>query len=471
MQHNSRSRRPPLLVLSMLLALPIMAAEISVSSVAELTKAAAEAKPGDAITLADGQYDEPCTLEAKGTAEQPVVIRSETIGGANLRGRLRIARDHVTLSGFRFTGKGWVFIKARGIRMTRCTMTNVQNGKWVQVDRASRNVEIDHCLFEKKENNRTRKSGCQLLQIVVTNKKERHHLHHNHFRDIPKGRGNGFETVQLITQGNPFDPPPGHSGTVVEDNLFERCSGEAEIISVKSNGNLFRRNTFRTCYGGLVFRHGDANVAIQNLFLGDGEKGSGGIRIQGTDQVIVNNYFHNLGRAGVSMMDGTPDKLYVRVERASILHNTFLNCRHGLEVGINHPKYPDGTVPRQCLVAGNIFAGGSQIVRYVKDDQPGEWQWSDNIFQGKLGIPPLDGMREQDPHLQSPEDGLPLPTARTPVAERPPAKPHMLTEDLNGSHRPSRRTLGALQFSQNLIAPRPLTPEQVGPHAKGLPTN
>ena len=452
--------------------LPVVAGQVSVSSVAALTKAAAQAQPGDVIQLADGRYDEECRLVAKGTSAKPVVVRSETIGGANLCRRLKISGDFVSLVGFRFTGNGSVFMKGSGLRMSRCSMSNVQAGRWVQVDVASRNIEIDHCLFEKKETNRKRKSGCQLIQIVVRNKQEKHHLHHNHFRDIPKGAGNGFETVQLITRGNPFDPPPGHSGTVIEDNLFERCNGEAEIISVKSNGNLIRGNTFRACRGSLVFRHGDGNVATGNIFLGDGESGSGGIRLQGTDQVVANNYFHRLGRAGVAMMDGTPDQLYVRVERASILHNTFVNCRYALEVGLSHPKHPSGTVPRQCVVAGNLFfLGGTkppatgQAIRLVKDDQPEAWQWVGNTVYGKLGIPPVDGVRSQEPNLRFQENGLALPTARTPVTEHAMDVAGVLGKDLLGATRDKRMTVGAIDFREKPAGIEPLTDKLVGPQA------
>ena len=152
------------------------------------------------------------------------------------------------------------------------------------------------------------------MQIYVRNQGERHHIHHNHFVDIPEG--NGYETLQLITEGNPWDPEPGHCGTLIEYNLFERCNGEGEIISVKSNGNLLRRNTFRDCRGALVLRHGDDNVVSENFFWGEGEHRAGGVRLQGTDQVVVNNLFHSLNAFGVGMMDGASDDLYVRVERA-----------------------------------------------------------------------------------------------------------------------------------------------------------
>jgi poly(beta-D-mannuronate) lyase len=474
-----------LLALLLLYSLPLQAtdqsAQVSVDSIAELEEAVSRAHPGDVIILKAGQYDQKCTLSAKGTAVNPIEIRSQSMGKTNIRNVVTLNGEFFSLVGFNFTGNGSVKISGRGIRVSRCRMSNVRTGKWIQVAAGSYKVEIDHCLFEKKDINRKMKRGCQLIQIVVLNKKEKHHIHHNHFRDIPKGGGNGFETLQLITRGNPFDPPAGHCETLIEDNLFERCNGESEIISIKSNGNIIRRNTFRACNGSLVFRHGDSNVAAGNFFLGTGEKGSGGVRLQGTDHVVANNYFHGLANFGVTMMDGTPDNLYVRVERANILFNTFVNCKYALVVGANHSKHPNGTVPRQCVIANNIFFAGkdggseekdiSQAVKLVQDDQPEEWNWVDNIVQGKLGISLTSGIRSQDPHLRFLKNGLAIPTDKTPSAKQLVKDLRWTEVDLFATTRGGRKTTGAVQFPVKSLAAGPLTEKMVGPDVSDLITN
>jgi poly(beta-D-mannuronate) lyase len=428
--------------------------QVEVKTCAELEKAVRRARPGDVIVLADGDYgDKDCNVSGKGTAKAPIVVRAKNTGKVVMNRKLWLKGEHVSLIGVRF-GKGRVTISGRGLRMSRCIMSDVRHGTWVRVDARSRAVEIDHCLFERKNNNKKAKRSCQLMQIRVLNKKEGHHVHHNHFRDIPKGGGgNGFETIQLITEGNPFDPPGGHCETVIENNLFERCNGEPEIISVKANGNVIRGNTFRACRGAVVLRHGDDNTVTGNFFLGAGEAGSGGVRLQGTGQVVTKNYFHGLGRFGVAMMDGTDDKMYVRVERASVTFNTFVNCRYALLVGINHSKYPTGTVPRECLVSGNVFflkPGGvakvgaaadasfgydlsaGQIVKLVKDDEPEAWKWADNIAQGKLGITARDGIRAGDAGLRFAKSGLALPTGKRAIGSEP------LTEKLVGPQAPKQ---------------------------------
>jgi poly(beta-D-mannuronate) lyase len=483
-QRNTSFRFVSLLLLLTLpfLALPSFAAEtkpvattakeapVLVTTMAALQKAVSEAKPGDVITLADGNYDQSFKLKGNGTSDKPIVVRAQTLGQVGISKPVTIQGRYVTLLGVNFTKQGSVNMNGVGLRLSRCSMSNVGSGQWVTANSGCRKLEIDHCLFEKKENNRNRARGGQLFQIMVRNKGEEHHIHHNHFRDIPKGKGNGFETIQLMTSGNPFNPTGDDCGTVIEDNLFERCNGEAEIISVKSNGNIVRRNTFRECRGSLVLRTGHRNQAVANIFIGGKETGSGGIRLQGKDQVVANNYFYGL-RYGVAMMDGTPDDLYVRVERAKIIHNTMVNCRRAMSVGHNHSKHPNGTVPSQCVIANNIFVGNpkdeeSRIVEYVQGDKPEGWTWANNVYSGTLGIPPIKGLRKGSPALSITKGNLPMPTRRTPSAKGPVPGVKAAKKDMCGAARGTTATVGAIQFSNKMTAVKPLTAKQVGPKAK-----
>lgn len=471
-QRNTSFRFVSLLLLLTLpfLVLPSFSAE-TVTTMAALQKAVSEAQPGDVITLADGNYEQGCTLKGNGTSDKPIVIRAQALGKVGITGPVRIEGSYVTLLGVNFTAQGRVHMRGVGLRLSRCSMSNIGSSKWVTVDPRSSRIEIDHCLFEKKENNRERPRDCQLFQILVRNMGEGHHIHHNHFRDIPRGKGNGFETIQLMTSGNPYNPKGGDCETVIEDNLFERCNGEGEIISVKSSGNIIRRNTFRDCRGSLVLRTGHRNQAVANIFIGGKDTGSGGIRIQGKDQVVANNYFYGLGY-GVAMMDGTPDDLYVRVERATIIHNTVVNCQRALCIGMNHSKHPNGTVPRQCVIANNLFVGNPKdkaatIVEYIKGDKPEAWTWAGNVYSGTLGIPPTKGVREGTPALSITKGNLPLPTAKTPAAKEPvPGVEEAAEKDMCGQTRSTTTTVGAIQFSDKMTAVKPLTAKQVGPEAK-----
>ena len=68
----------------------------------------------------------------------------------------------------------------------------------------------------------------------------------------------------------------------------------------------------------MVLRHGDNNIVSENIF-GTDEPKSGGIRIQGSGHLVLNNYFQDMGTFGIGMMDGTPDDLYIRVSDVQLL--------------------------------------------------------------------------------------------------------------------------------------------------------
>lgn len=434
-----------------------------VTSIKELQETVANAKAGTTILIKNGKYNELCDLKGKGSKEQPIVVQAETHGGVELLNQLTLGGEYLSLIGFRFTDNGGITVK-NGIscRISRCHMNNLKAAQWLRVDSKSRSIEIDHCLFEKKENNRDKDRDCQLMRIELTNNKESHHIHHNHFRDIPKGKtGNGYETIQLISRGNPNQ---GETGNVIESNLFERCDGESEIVSVKSNGNLLRGNAFSNCLGELVLRIGHRNVVTGNWFVG----GSGGVRLQGKDQVVVNNYFDRLSGPGLAMMDGTEDDFYSRVERAIVAHNTIVNCGQAFQIGINHSKYPDGTAPLDCTIANNIFYqekdAKNGLITLVKDQEPEKWTWQGNIYHGVLGIAPRNGL-QQSSAFSKKNGELLLPTAQTLTALRSGMKPNELAIDLAGKTRPEKATVGAFQYDMKPNGAKPLKAEDVGPLA------
>ena len=443
-------------------------------TLSELEARVANAQPGDVITLVDGVYDgERCKLAARGTADHPVVIRAENMGRAVVKAPLLVVGDYISFVGLHFVEKGSVEIRGRGCRISRCVMTDVQVGKWIRVRAESREVEIDRCRFENKTNNLEETRGCQLMQVYVQNQGERHHVHHNYFVDVPDGKeSNGYETLQLITEGNPYDPEPGDCETVIEYNLFERCSGEAEIISVKSNGNVLRRNTFRDCRGALVLRHGDGNVVSENFFFGEGERRAGGVRLQGADQVVVNNLFHSLNAFGVGMMDGASDDLYVRVARALIAFNTFVGCSPAMDVGLNHSRYPNGTAPKDCVIANNAFVLGRpdgqetsdlRTVRLVQDDEPVNWTWEGNVTDGDLGMPTRDGIKTGRVDVDYLPNGVVAPGESSGLIGNAEGDYPDITTDVLGHSRGERKTIGCVEFPTEMEDGGPLTAVDVGP--------
>lgn len=443
-----------------------------VKSSEELKEALSNAEPGSLIILNDGKYGgSEFVISKNGTREQPIIIKAKNRGEVFLESAFKIEGNYISLQGVNFIEDGKLEVLGKGCRISYCTWDNAKPGMWLHVLPGSSEIEIDHNTFQNKVfSNQNMERGCQLLRVVVRNKNERHHIHHNLFKNVAKGKtGNGFETIQLITENNPFDPPPGSGNSIIEDNLFIRCNGEAEIISVKSNGNLLRRNTFRACRGGLVLRHGDDNVVTQNYFFGAGELGSYGVRIQGTGQIVANNYFQDLGSYGLGMMDGTPDDLYVRVERGQILFNTFINCNNTFNIGLNHSKHPNGTVPKDCKIIGNIFFSekgdsSESFIEFVQNDEPENWEWKDNISFGKK-VPLINGFHLVNPELKSYDNNLMVPTIKTKSSKISSVFNDNIKVDLFGKKWNETRTVGAIQFPFETVKNPPLTEEDVGAHS------
>ncbi len=427
--------------------------KLYVNNTQELIDAFQKAKPGTVILLNDGTYDGKLVFDNKsGTRNNPITIKAASRGKAEVHTLFEITGDFIHIEGLTFVENGSLELLGKKIRVSHCKWDDSKSKKWLRVLLGSSLIEIAHNTFQNKNFNSKYSKGCQLLQIVVANKNERHHIHHNLFKNILEGNGNGFETIQLITDKNPFNPPPGSSNSVIEDNYFERANGEAEIISIKSNGNTIRKNIFKNCKGSLVLRHGDDNTVTRNFFFGTEESKSGGIRIQGSGHLISNNYFQDLGAFGMGMMDGTPDELYIRVSDVQVLHNTFVNCDDTFQIGINHSKYPNGSTPMNCIVEGNIFFFETEnpddtVIHFVQDDLPVGWSWKNNLSFGRSS-PEISGIDPLNPHFTFSENGLWIPSQNTPYTYSSNSyKSSSVEIDVFGKKRKKKKTLGAIQFS------------------------
>ncbi|MFY0655016.1 MAG: polysaccharide lyase 6 family protein [Cyclobacteriaceae bacterium] len=430
-----------------------------------LQQAITDSNPGDEIVLEDGDFEGDVELNTKGMKDSPIVISARNKHKALIKNTLTIKGDYIHLKGLRFAGEGALIIEGTGCRLTESYINDSQSKKWVRVLAGSKMIEIDHNVFENKTSNSKGKNS-QLMQIIVLNQNEQHHIHHNIFKDIPEGGGNGFETLQLITKGNPWDPAPGKANMIIEDNLFVRCNGEAEIISVKSNGNMIRGNTFRSSKGGLVLRHGDDNVVNQNYFFGNNVKGSGGVRLQGNGHIVTNNYFQALDNYAIGMMDGTPDSLYMPVENIRIAFNSFINCSKMAVIGMNHSKHPNGTTPRDCIFAGNLYHsdednGALTIAGFVQGDVPIDFTWEGNVSSFKDANDFDYGVISSNTALEPNSNNMHLPTAETPKVSTASYQSEVFENDLTGAKRESETTVGAIQYPVDTETLSPLTIEKL----------
>ena len=311
---------------------------------AGIQKALEKARPGDTLIIRNGEYsDLRLEWKASATSENPVVVAAQTPGGVRLSGRTSL---HISGSGLEVRGlllQGCVADKgtlvefrngddlATGCRLTECVIDACNPARrdvnYSYVHLYGRGNRVDHCSFTGKLN-----LGVTLIVMLsYPDCDENYHsVDHNYFGPRPVYGSNGAETIRVGTSQQCMQ----NSRSQITDNLFDRCNGEVEVVSIKSCENTIARNVFYECQGVLALRHGDRNVAEGNLFIGHGVRNTGGLRIVGEDQVVRGNTM--LGLAGerffsaLALMYGVPNSLpnrYMQVQRTIVEDNVFEACR------------------------------------------------------------------------------------------------------------------------------------------------
>ncbi|MGB5256764.1 MAG: polysaccharide lyase 6 family protein [Woeseiaceae bacterium] len=377
-----------LIALIVLNACPAAAGDILVSTQAEYKDAVKAANPGDTIVLANGEWrDFEILFTGEGTEDAPITLKGETPGRVFVTGQsnLRLAGKHLVVSGLVFkdghspTNTVIAFRRTKGdlayhSRVTEVVIDHFNNPEryetdfWVMI--YGKHNRFDHNHLEGKSN-----QGVTLaVKLDSEESRENHHrIDHNYFGPRPILGSNGGETLRIGTSHYSLSD----SLTTVENNYFDRCNGEVEIISSKSGRNVFRGNLFFESRGTLTLRHGNDNLIENNVFLGNRVDHTGGIRVINKGQIVRNNYMygltgHRFGGALV-IMNGVPNSpinRYHQVDNALIENNSVIDSDHiELAAGADSERSapPINSVFRANLVYN---ADGSENVA-VHDDIAG----------------------------------------------------------------------------------------------------
>ena len=286
---------PVVLIISATFSAFVAGSEILVSTEEGLKTAVASVKPGDTLVVRDGTYKDWCiTFRAFGTATAPATLKAQTSGGVRFTGNVRveITGQHLVVSGFLFEDARSSrhssiveFRNAQRCRLTDCAFVRCGDPestftRTINLAYGSRHNRVDHCYMTG-----TLSMG---MGVVVrdsdagrgnTGKR----FDHNYFKDIARLSSNGQEPIQLGQNQTAF----GHVSirAIVEYNLFEKASGDGEIVSNKSADNIIRRNTMRDSKAGICLR-GGRNVLVEGNYC----QRTRGIRIFGHGHTIINNY-------------------------------------------------------------------------------------------------------------------------------------------------------------------------------------
>ena len=366
---------------------------------------------------------------------------------------------------------------SRGTTATHCRVTNCaissyspagteDDTKWVSFYGTWN--RLDHCAIEGKTN-----KGATVVVWRPDTTAQDHRIDRNYFGPRLVVRDNDAETIRVGTS----DQSLSASRTVVEENLFDRCNGEIEIISNKSCENVYRYNTFIRCRGTLTLRHGNRCRVEGNFFVGFGEPGSGGIRIIGEDHVVVNNYVTatagNGFRSALSLVNGVPNSLlneYYQVKRAVVAFNTLAGNATAITIGAG----ASGTQtlpPANCVIASTIITGSrSPLVTFAA--APESLIWAGNLFWGaSAGIAPLPASNQvADPLLGAPDTlGVRWLLAGSPAIDASAGVPAGLSPeaDMDGQPRDQAPDIGADELSRAPVLRRPLARADVGPGSEG----
>ncbi len=385
-------------------------------------------KPGDKVILANGTWhDFEIVFKGIGTKDQPIELTAQTKGQVILSGQsnLRLAGKHLVVSGLVFKGgytpSNAVISFRRNkedlayhSRVTEVVIDNFNNPDkresdyWVAI--YGQYNRFDHNNLTGKRN----KGVTVAVRLDSKNSQENHHqIDHNYFGPRPILGSNGGETLRIGTSHYSLS----NSYTLVENNYFDRCDGEVEIISVKSGQNKIRNNVFFESRGTLTLRHGNGNIIEGNIFFGNGVDHTGGIRVINKNQSVKNNYLEGLTGyrfgSGFTVMNGVPNSSinrYHQVENALIENNSFINVGHiQLAAGSDMER---SAVPVNSTMQNNlIFNENSQQPFTLFDDVSGI-SFIGNVANTVAHTKLISGISQENITLKRAENGLLYPLDR-----------------------------------------------------------
>jgi len=405
---------------------PALARDLLVTDQAQFKAAVKKARPGDSILLADGEWrDFQAVFTGTGTASKPITLTAQTKGKVILTGQsnLRLGGRYLVVSGLVFrngaspTAELISFRRDSKQLASDSRVTEVVIDRFSKADRRAEDIwvalygtgnRVDHSHFEGKTN-----TGVTLAVIRKAGDPldNRHRIDHNYFGPRPTLGSNGGETIRIGTSEESLSA----SNSVVERNIFDRCSGEVEIVSVKSGGNIVRENLVLSSQGAFVLRHGNGNRVERNIFLGNNVPDTGGVRVINRDQIVRGNYFEGLAgtsfKSAISVMNGVPNSAinrYHQVSNARIEGNTVIDsARITLGAGADAER---SAAPVGSRFERNLVVGAKGADPFRAEGDIAGIAFAENV-EGRVARPLVaKGVEQREVALARAANGLLYPT-------------------------------------------------------------
>ncbi|MBE7021383.1 MAG: hypothetical protein E7411_08145 [Ruminococcaceae bacterium] len=300
------------------------------------------AKPGDVIEIPNGEYkDVALFIRPSGTADKPITLKAQEDGKVILKGKseIRILGSYIVVSGVVFKNASSeqlvrfepeshhsMFTNSAIIDCDHEDITQSQKQVYIR----GQYHTVSNIYFRNKS------SVGQMIEVPRdTDAPDYHTIESCYFGDFKLGSVNGLETIRIGRS----DQSQSSSYTIIRNNFFERCSGENELISLKSSENKVLNNTFYNSQGSMHFRQGHGTLLEGNVFVGPVlSTTSSGITVHDKDHIIRNNYIYAMpsGFESLRLSDYDPRMWlhgYWPVKDVEVSNNTFVDCDYGVQVG------------------------------------------------------------------------------------------------------------------------------------------
>ena len=457
----SKLRNYTFLMFLILASSQLFATNYTVSSESEFN--ALTLQPCDVVTWTNGTYsDVELTFNAFGESGSPIVLKAETPGGVIFTGdsKFNIWGDYLIVDGFYWNGgigfNNHIEFRRSGSNadfannsiIRNCAFNDLQpedptgdpdaKSRWIVLYGSNNTVE--NCSFLNKDTT----GVCILVELSYHNNNPvGHNILNNYFNNVTAkdGRTNSgdSEGMRIGSSGEQTV----NANVLVEGNYFQEVNGENEIISNKSLGNTFRNNTFRSCRGSLVLRHGAQAWVEGNYFMGENKAKSGGIRVSDQDHVIINNYMQDLDNSsdaynnGITLMGGDTSSGgtsngYQYVNNILIAFNTIYNS----DDPIYFNDLKGNTAPQGTLANNLIYSTNGTIVSGAIGSIGGSMTYEGNIFGGStIGITDT-GITDDDGEFSASGEIF-KPSTTGPVSNSATGTYNDVGKDIEGFTRPS----------------------------------
>ncbi|MBI9063620.1 MAG: polysaccharide lyase 6 family protein [Marinilabiliaceae bacterium] len=458
---------------------------IEVSSAKELLQAIDQLIPGTCILLEDGRYNNiNLNITAKAPVDKPITLKAKNPGQVQFTGDFHwtISGDHIEVSGIHFT-KGTrkadndlILDKGQYNQYNNCKFNNLNDVTGTFIKLEGQYTRVEQCAFTGKT------TGASYINMDVPKAGGCYHfIKRNYFSRPPLGKNGG--SAMRVGHGS---MAMHHAYITIEENLFENCDGESEIVSVKSSRNYIRNNTFRSCKGAFSLRQGRGSIFEGNFFIGDGKKQCGGLTIRGRDHFVFNNYFYNLKSKksgiinfGVASPED-PERIKLGVyprhfpltQDIIICHNTIIanhsSCHINFLEGYGTRNRFD--LPVNIQFYNNVFDSAQQFM----DAKPNmDLSFETNYYAGKNlsmeGIIPFTLKTYQKQELVLPVDHSAFVNQSSAL---PVAQPHYnnfekrdlnIDKDIQWNQRDAEKDPGCFELGQTASTQnRPLKKDDVG---------